>query len=82
LALDALFNLGLGLGLLLCAIGATGGGWTRWLMAVAGLAALPVAAQAVWDPAASWLLVAAPLWLALMIKTSVVWMKSNARSAY
>jgi hypothetical protein len=51
-------------------------------MVAAGLASLPVAGQALWDPAANLLYVAAPLWLSLIIKTSVTWLgaDANARS--
>ena len=69
LSLDALFNLGLGAGLLLASVAQRG--VLRALMIAAGLLNLPVAAQAVWDPAASGLALSAPLWLAVMIWTSV-----------
>lgn len=81
LTLDALFNLGLGLGLLLAAAAARGGGWTRGLMALAGTASIPVAGQAVTDGAADLLLVAAPLWLALILVTSFAWTRGDARRA-
>lgn len=70
LSLDALFNLTLGVGLLIMAGSAGFSSWTRRLMLLSGIAALPVAAQAVWDPAAGMLYVAAPLWLSLIFKTS------------
>jgi len=82
LTLDALFNLGLGIGLVLAAAASRGGGWTRGLTALAGLASLPVAGQAVSDGAANLLVVAAPLWLALIVKTSFVWWRGDAGRAY
>jgi hypothetical protein len=78
LTLDALFNLGLGVGLLLIASSARKIPGTRPLALAAGLLSVPVAAQAVWDPAASLLYVAAPLWLALIAVTSVTWLRSHA----
>jgi hypothetical protein len=70
LALDGVFNLLLGVGLLLTASAVGRGGWLRPLMLAAGIATVPVSAQAVWDPAASLLYVAAPLWLAVIVWTS------------
>jgi hypothetical protein len=78
LTLDALFNLGLGLGLVLVAAAAKDFGWKRGLLAVAGLASLPVAAQAVNDRAADLLAIAAPLWLAVIVTTSVSWLRTQA----
>lgn len=69
LSLDAVFNFGLGVGLVLASVGHRGA--LRVAMAVAGLANLPVAAQAVWDPAANFLYASAPLWLGVMVWTSV-----------
>lgn len=69
LSLDAVFNFGLGVGLVLASMGHRGA--LRVAMAVAGLANLPVAAQAVWDPAANVLYGSAPLWLGVMVWTSV-----------
>ncbi|HTQ08147.1 MAG TPA: hypothetical protein VMI54_30040 [Polyangiaceae bacterium] len=80
LGVDALFNLGLGLGLVLVAA-PPGRDATRWLALVAGIASLPVAAQAVWDPAARLLVVAGPLWLALVLETSVRWLSHDAARA-
>lgn len=77
LALDALFNLGLGIGLLLVATGVREQRATRIWMGAAGLLSLPVAAQAVWDPAASLLYVSAPLWLALIVATSLAWLRGH-----
>ena len=70
LSLDALFNLTLGVGLLLMAGSVGLSNWTRRLMQLSGATAVPVALQAVWDPAASMLYVAGPLWLSLILKTS------------
>jgi hypothetical protein len=77
LALDALFNLALGIGLLLAATGVREQRRTRTLMQAAGLLSLPVAAQAVWDPAATMLYFAAPLWLAVIVTTSLSWLKGH-----
>lgn len=73
LTLDAVFNVTLGAGLLLFAAGASAAHprWLRGWAALAGVASLPVAAQAVYDPAANVLLVAAPIWLGFMIATSL-----------
>lgn len=75
LSLDALFNLAFGAGLALA-------GWSLWrvgrrpvlggLGLAAGLATLPVAGQLAWEPAASLLAVAGPLWLAFVLATSVL----------
>jgi len=80
LTLDALFNLGLGIGLLLMATAVRREPWKRRWMVAAGLASLPVAGQALWDPAANLLYVAAPLWLFLIIKTSITWLGSDANA--
>ncbi|MCB9558462.1 MAG: hypothetical protein H6707_20265 [Deltaproteobacteria bacterium] len=78
LTLDAFFNLGLGLGLLLVGLGGTQlSRAMRALSVVSGLLTLPVAGQAVWAPAAQWLLVAAPFWLSVMIVTSVLWVRRD-----
>lgn len=69
LSLDAVFNLGLGAGLVL--VGASQRGALRVAMIVAGLANVPVSAQAVWDPAAMGLYVSAPLWLTVIAWTSI-----------
>jgi hypothetical protein len=37
-----------------------------------------VAAQALWDPAASLLYLAAPLWLSLILATSITWLRAHA----
>jgi hypothetical protein len=71
LALDGLFNLMLGMGLLLMAVAARRDPWTSRLMLASGIATIPVSAQAVWDPAANQLYVAAPLWLLVIARTSV-----------
>jgi hypothetical protein len=72
LALDALFNLTLGLGLLAVATGlpAEVKPWLRALAFGAGLASLPVSGQLVSDAAAKWLLVAGPLWLLFIMVIS------------
>jgi hypothetical protein len=80
LTLDALFNLGLGIGLLLMATAVTRERWTRRWMVAAGLASLPVAGQALWDPAANMLYLAAPLWLLLIVKTSITWLRPDANT--
>lgn len=83
LALDALFNLLLGAGLL--AIGAAlaaarGRPVLGRLALVAGLATLPVALQVVSEEAARWLAVAAPLWLAFIAASAVaLWRGGAAR---
>jgi hypothetical protein len=77
LALDALFNLALGIGLLLAATGVREQRRARALMQAAGLLSLPVAAQAVWDPAATMLYFAAPLWLTVIVTTSLGWLKGH-----
>ncbi len=73
LALDAAFNLLLGVGLVLLAHDApqVAAGWARALALLGGLASIPVALQAVWDPAQRGLAVAAPLWLAYVVAVSV-----------
>ena len=69
LTLDGLFNLLLGLGLLLMVPAvARRSAWDGRLFLLAGLVTLPVAAQAVWDPAASLLIVAGPLWLTAIVR--------------
>jgi len=69
LSLDAVFNFGMGLGLLM--VGVSQRGALRVVMIAAGLANLPVSAQAVWDPAATGLYVSAPLWLTAIVWTSI-----------
>jgi hypothetical protein len=71
LALDGVFNLMLGVGLLLMASAAWRDRWTSRLMLASGIATIPVSAQAVWDPAANLLYIAAPLWLAVIARTSI-----------
>jgi hypothetical protein len=77
LTFDALFNLGLGLGLLLIALDGASArlGSLRVLAALSGLASLPVAGQALWDGSADALYVAGPLWLAFITKTSLDWLR-------
>lgn len=78
LTLDALFNGGLGVGLLGIASDGERGRAIRLSAFAAGVTSLPVAGQAVWDGAASLLYVAAPLWLSLIAATSVDWLRSHA----
>lgn len=68
LSLDALFNLTLGIGLLAIASGlpAEVKRGLRVLAVAAGLASIPVSAQAIVDGAAKLLLIAGPLWLAFI----------------
>jgi hypothetical protein len=76
LSLDALFNLLFGGGLVLAAAAvarAEERPWLGWLGLAAGLATLPVALQFMSAPAAAWLAVAGPLWLAYVLATSVLW---------
>jgi len=76
LSLDALFNLSLGVGLLLIGAAWDGGGrrWLRILALAAGLASLPVGAQAFSDGAAKLLVLAAPLWLSFIaVTTNLKW---------
>jgi hypothetical protein len=71
LTLDALFNLLLGLGLIGLAVTATEvPGFVRLVLAVAGLASLPVSLQFYSDAAARLLVFAGPLWLAGTLLTS------------
>ena len=78
LSVDALFNLGLGVGLLGLAVELRRPIAHRVLAFAAGATSIPVAGQAVWDGAASVLYVAAPLWLSLIAITSFDWLRSNA----
>ena len=76
LAFDALFNLLLGIGLVLFA----GAMWNRltsmrWLaplLLVAGIASIPVSLQVTSDAAARLLIVAGPLWLVAIAASSVL----------
>lgn len=81
LALDALFNLGLGVGLVGAGVALGRTSRLRALALAAGLTSLPVAAQVVWDPAARLLAVAAPLWLGLIVATSATWLERHAHEA-
>jgi hypothetical protein len=79
LALDAVFNVSLGLALLLIAGGLSGRwpGWLRGLGALAGLCSLPLAGQLVSDRAAWMLAVSGPLWLVFFAVLSVkLWRRS------
>ena len=73
LSLDALFNLGLAVGLLLFAFSTGLSRPLRYLAGIAGIASLPVSAQAIWGPAAYFLAIAAPFWLGLIAITSGQW---------
>jgi hypothetical protein len=79
LALDALFNLTLGIGLLLMAPALRAEHWLRRLATAAGILVLPVSAQVVWDPAATLLLLAGPCWLLLVALTSFRPVSARAR---
>jgi len=76
LLLDAAFNGLLGLGLLSFAVAQSPeDGWPRWtrsLGAVAGVASLPVAAQAHSDSFARLLALSGPLWVAWVLSACVV----------
>ena len=75
LAADALFNLLLGIGLILTAAATWRRGFAwRWLaplMFLAGLASVPVSLQVAYDAAAKLLVVAGPLWLVVIALTSL-----------
>lgn len=77
LSLDALFNLGLGVGLLLFAWAIHASILKRALLLIAGLSTLLVSGQALWDPAADMLSIAAPLWLLVILWTSLAWMSGR-----
>lgn len=82
LALDALFNLLLGIGLLLLAGPIVRGGRLALglLGIVAGLASIPVAGQVVSTQAAKLLAVAGPLWLVFVVWSSAwLWRPEGAR---
>lgn len=73
LSLDACFNLALGVGLIAIAPGlrAQAPRWLAVLAMIAGIASLPVSAQAFSDDAAKLLALSAPLWLAFILAVSV-----------
>jgi hypothetical protein len=76
LALDALFNLLLGVGLV--CIGAAmrpdaTGPWLKWLTTVAGVMSLPVSLQVFSTTAADLLAIAGPVWL-LAVSISSIWL--------
>jgi hypothetical protein len=74
LALDALFNLLLGIGLILMGRAMFDASWPSWLAwgtIVAGVASVPVSTQVVSPAGADLLLVAGPLWLAAITLCSV-----------
>lgn len=74
LALDALFNLLLGVGLLAFGRGMMGAGWPMWLSVTtmaAGIASIPVSAQIVSPVGSDLLKVAGPLWLFVVAATSL-----------
>jgi hypothetical protein len=82
LSLDALFNLLLGLGLvaLSAALWKPGGRALAALSLAAGLASVPVSAQAFSETAARLLGVAAPLWLAFVLGSSAwIWLGTRGR---
>ncbi|MCB9654115.1 MAG: hypothetical protein H6729_08315 [Deltaproteobacteria bacterium] len=71
LSLDALFNLTLGVGLLMMGVSIhSRSRWFGWWAVVAGAASLPVVAQALYDPASDILRFSGPLWLALVLASS------------
>jgi hypothetical protein len=74
LALDAVFNLLLGIGLLLLGRAmraASWPAWLAWLTMAAGLASVPVSLQVMSSAAADLLLLAGPLWLTAITICSV-----------
>ena len=74
-ALDALFNLLLGVGLLALGGALRHAAFPRalaWLATAAGAASLPVSLQVGSDAAARWLVVAGPLWLLFVSASSVL----------
>lgn len=77
LTVDALFNLGLGVGLLCVGLAWRSAPRLRLLALAAGLASVPVAGQAVWDGAAAVLYFAAPLWLTFILLTSITWLRPH-----
>lgn len=83
LALDALFNLLLGAGLLALGAALLAARARRVLGALAvaaGICTLPVALQVVSEDAARWLAVAAPLWLAFIAASAgALWRRGGAR---
>jgi hypothetical protein len=78
LAFDALFNLGLAFGFLLMATSTKLSRFARAWLVIAGLAALPVAGQAIWDDAANALYFAAPLWLLFILFSSMAFWRNRA----
>jgi hypothetical protein len=83
LTLDAAFNLLFGLGLAMegASLRRRGARWLGALGLAAGLATLPVSLQVVSERAANLLYVAAPLWLAFVLATSVLLWRAPAGSA-
>jgi hypothetical protein len=83
LSLDAAFNFLFGLGLALegASLVRRGARWLGALGLAAGLATLPVSLQVVSERAASLLYVAAPLWLAFVLATSVLLWRAPAGAA-
>ncbi|MCC7044460.1 MAG: hypothetical protein IT183_11395 [Acidobacteria bacterium] len=74
LALDALFNLLLGVGLILMGRAMFDASWPAWLAwgtIAAGVASVPVSTQVVSPAGADLLLIAGPLWLAAITLCSV-----------
>jgi hypothetical protein len=82
LALDATFNVLLGLGLLAMALGLDRfPAWLRVLGAAAGLASLPLAWQLHVDGAADWLKLSGPLWLTWIAAAGVVLLRRRGALA-
>ncbi len=81
LALDATFNVLLGLGVLALAAALDRfPAWLRGLGAAAGLASLPLGAQLHADAAADWLKLSGPLWLTWLTAAGVVlWRRARVR---
>jgi hypothetical protein len=74
LALDALFNLLLGIGLMLIGRAmfiAAWPSWLAWLTTVAGIASIPVSLQVVSPLGADLLAIAGPLWLTAILVISI-----------
>lgn len=83
LTTDALFNLLLGLSLVLCGSALYAGGHRRLGLAgaLAGALTLPVAAQVRWVAGADWLAVAGPCWLLWIAAASVALLRARAPEA-
>jgi hypothetical protein len=81
LALDALFNLLLGVGLIFLGramLAAVWSPWLAWLTMVAGVASIPVSLQVMSPTGADLLLIAGPIWLTTISICSVrLWRESE-----